>query len=269
MKLVQQWKHKFVTLLVASASIPSESFVLNTKRIASHHLSTMTATSAFRSDATTTTTNTNDASEVDSVNVTITSDLMCPWCYVGLRKLQEASKIANVDTNIVWKPYMLRPNLPEEGAPKGGTPASRVGRHLKAAGESVGIQFTGLTDKTPNTGLFHATMKWILEKEKDGTKQTEFQEEVFDAYFTRGVFPDQKLLLETARKIGVGAVVEELFNDTKQLAQMRKAVEKEAREASTKRGIDGVPFFEFDGYPAFSGAQDVRYFVQYLQRHAK
>ena len=228
----------------------------------------MTATSAFHSDATTTTTtNTNDAVAVKSVDVTITSDLMCPWCYIGLRKLQEASKIANVDTNIVWKPYMLRPNLPEEGAPKGGTPASRVGRHLKAAGESVGINFTGLTDKTPNTGLFHATMKWILEK--DGKKQTEFQEEVFDAYFTRGVFPDQKLLLETARKIGVGAVVEELFSDTKQLAQVREAVVKEAREASAKRGIDGVPFFEFDGYPAFSGAQDVRYFVQYLKRHAK
>ena len=124
-------------------------------------------------------------------------------------------------------------------------------------------------DKTPNMGLFHATMKWILEKEKDGTKQTDFQQEVFDAYFTHGAFPDQKLLLETAQKIAVGAVVEELFNDTKQLAQMRRAVEKEAREASTKRGVDCVPFFEFDGYPAFSGAQDVRYFVQYLQRHPK
>ena len=106
------------------------------------------------------------------------SDMMCPWCYIGLRKLQEASKIANVDANIVWKPYMLRPNLPEVRPP---LPVWGVISRL--LGESVGINFTGLTDKTPNTGLFHATMKWIKDTGK-GWEETDEASFVFDAYIT-------------------------------------------------------------------------------------
>jgi hypothetical protein len=79
------------------------------------------------------------------VDVTITSDLVCPWYFVGLRKLQEAVGQANVDVKVTLKPYMLRPNAPEDGTPNGGTPASRVGVNLKRAGESVGIDFTGVS----------------------------------------------------------------------------------------------------------------------------
>jgi predicted DsbA family dithiol-disulfide isomerase len=203
-----------------------------------------------------------------SVDVTITSDLLCPWCYVGLRKLQEASKIANVETKITWKPFLLRPNMPEEGKLKDGTPASRVGASMKAAGESAGINFTGLTDRAPNTILFHATMKYVLEKANDISKQTEFQEQVFDAYFTKGVYPDQKGLLECAEKAGVYDLVKALYGDTAKLQELRQAVMNEAREAS-RRGISGVPSFEFDGEPAFSGAQNVKVFVQHLDRYAK
>ena len=84
-----------------------------------------------------------------AVQVAITSDLMCPWCWVGLRKLQQASKATQIDTVIEWKPFMLRPHIPEEGQLKSDpTPASRVSRHLKQAGKSVDIDFTGLTDRT-------------------------------------------------------------------------------------------------------------------------
>jgi predicted DsbA family dithiol-disulfide isomerase len=95
------------------------------------------------------------------VNVDITSDLMCPWCWVGLCKLQLAAKETGIATNITWKPFLLRPNIPIEGQPKGGTPESRTGQQLKHAGKSVGIDFTGLTDRTPNTILFHATIKML------------------------------------------------------------------------------------------------------------
>jgi len=103
---------------------------------------------------------------IKSAEVTITSDLICPWCWVGLRKLQEASKDANVKANITWKPFMLRPGLPEDGMPKGGEPASRVPHHLKQAGRSVGIDFTSLTDRTPNTEVFHATIKFLQDDVK-------------------------------------------------------------------------------------------------------
>jgi len=200
------------------------------------------------------------------VDVTITSDLVCPWCYLGLRKLQEASKVSGVDINIVWKPYLLRPNTPEEGLPKKGTtPSNRVPVRLREAGESVGINFTGLADRTPNTILFHAIMKMLLENK---IAQTPFQEQVFDAYFTKGIFPDRDALFECAKRAGVEESVEHLlFEDPGQLQELRKEVMREAQDASY-RGVSSVPFFEFNGDPAFSGAQEVQTFVKYLNHFA-
>lgn len=208
----------------------------------------------------------NQKAVAQPVNVTITSDLFCPWCYIGLKKLQQASNDANVDVNIVWKPFLLRPNMPIDGQPKGGTPESRVGSRLKMAGEQVGINFTGLTDRTPNTELFHATMKRILDLH-GSRPQTQFQEAVFDAYFTRGIYPNEEALLEIAKQVGVEETVAALYNNPEKLAKVRKAIVCEAQAAS-RRGISGVPSFSFNGEPAFSGAQDVGTFVRYLEQYS-
>ena len=207
-----------------------------------------------------------------TVNVTITSDLLCPWCWVGLRKLQEASQLSNVQTVITWRPFLLRPNIPEHGMPKGGTPADRVGHHLKQAGESVGINFTGLCDRTPNTVLFHAAMK-MLQQECNHEIATSFQEAVFMGYFTLGVYPDQDALLAAAKKVGNNNVldkVSKLFQDTDRLSLLRKQVVLEAAEAS-RQGVTGVPSFSFgdEDEPAFSGAQPTEVFVRYLNKYAK
>lgn len=201
------------------------------------------------------------------VDVTITSDLVCPWCFVGLRKLEQAAERANVQANVVWKPYQLRPNTPEDGQEKGGTPADRVGLCLKRAGEQVGINFTGLTDKTPNTQLFHAVMKVILD-EQGPIKQTEFQVAVFEAYFTNGIFPDKAALIDAATSLGIGNTVASFLNDTDRVKDVRQQVAYEAWQAS-RNGVSGVPFFEFNGEPAFSGAQDVATFEAYLKEYAK
>lgn len=200
------------------------------------------------------------------VPVTITSDLMCPWCWVGLRKLQEASHKAGINVDITWKPFMLRPNLPAQGLPKGGTPDSRVPSHLKSAGKTVGIDFTGLTDRTPNTIDFHAVMKRLLDTHID---QTPFQEAVFDAYFTQGIFPDHDALLKCADQVGILEHVKALFENEEMLDQYRNDVIDEAREASN-HGVRGVPSFAFgnDKKPAFSGAQNVETFVAYLEQYA-
>jgi predicted DsbA family dithiol-disulfide isomerase len=200
-----------------------------------------------------------------TVAVTITSDLVCPWCWVGLRKLQQASEEAKVDVDITWKPFMLRPNTPQEGQPKGGTPASRVPAGLKAAGNTVGIDFSGLTDRTPNTIDFHATMKFLLDKEID---QTPFQEAVFDAYFTKGNFPDRPAMLKCAELVGIAEQVKTLYGEQSIMEMHRNEVTAEAEEASL-RGVRGVPSFSFgdDTRPAFSGAQDVDTFIAYLKQN--
>ena len=200
-----------------------------------------------------------------SVLVTITSDLVCPWCWVGLRKLQAASELAKVDVDIIWKPFLLRPNTPQEGSPKDGTATSRVPQRLKEAGKSVGIDFTGLTDRTPNTIDFHATMKYLLESK---IKQTPFQEAVFDGYFTKGVFPDHQGMMESAKQAGVLDHVQTFLGSQDLLQEYRKQVEAEAADAS-RRGVHGVPSFAFNGgKEAFSGAQNVETFVNCLKQHA-
>jgi predicted DsbA family dithiol-disulfide isomerase len=218
------------------------------------------------------------------VNVTITSDLMCPWCWVGLKKLQQASKESDVDVAITWKPFLLRPNLPMEGTPKSGTPASRVGTNLRLAGESVGINFTGLTDRTPNTTLFHATMKYLQEAvHLDSKTATNFHEAVFEGYFTLGVYPNEEGLLKAAAVVDKSSLknknddgedvfghVEHLYASEQNeiLQRLLREVAEEALDAS-RAGVSGVPTFAFNGHTAFSGAQPVDNFVRHLLHFAK
>lgn len=199
---------------------------------------------------------------------------MCPWCWVGLRKLQEASKKTNIAVDIEWKPFMLRPSLPEEGVPKSDNPASRVGQHLKKAGEDVAINFTGLTDRTPNTSLFHAAMKHLQDEIKmNPAKVTEFHEAVFEGYFTLGEFPDQVGILKAASRVkgedreSLVKNLEALFQNTKKLDGLKNEVHQEARAAS-RRGISGVPTFAFNGQTLFSGAQPVEVFEKVLEELA-
>jgi predicted DsbA family dithiol-disulfide isomerase len=161
---------------------------------------------------------------------------------------------------------MLRPDTPAEGLPKSGTPASRVPARLKASGKAVGIDFTGLTNKTPNTIDFHATMKYLLDEEVD---QTSFQEAVFDAYFTKGNFPDRPAMLKCAEQVGVSKQVKTLYAENDVMENYRHAVVAEADDAS-RRGVRGVPSFTFgdDKRPAFSGAQNVEMFVSFLKQNA-
>ena len=178
---------------------------------------------------------------------------------MGLRKLREAATLGSGrQLEISWEPFQLRPNTPVEGIPK---PAGkRVGAHLKEAGATVGIDFTGLTDRTPNTLLFHATM---TDLKSDADTQTAFQKEAFNAYFTRGVFPDKEGLLDCAQRAGVLEKVSALYADEKRLEDLASVATKSV-EDSLAMGISGVPFFFINGKPAFSGARDPTDFLPYF-----
>jgi predicted DsbA family dithiol-disulfide isomerase len=224
------------------------------------------------------------------VRVDITSDLVCPWCWVGLRKLQEASNVLapELDIEINWHPYMLRPNTPVEGTPKNDTPAKRVGSHLRVAGQSVGVDFTGLTDRVPNTALFHATVHHLQENAKKLNLSwdviTAFHESVFEGYFTLGIFPDEQGILQAAKSsikydkndtAGASATnrivveaIESLYKDQYQLYKLKDFVKEEALIASYHKDIRGVPTFAFNGEIAFSGAQPVPAFMEALRAAA-
>jgi len=84
------------------------------------------------------------------VKIDIISDLMWPWCWVGKRKLEKViTNSPNVEVEVNWKPYFLRPNHPREGVekPPNTLDNPRVGQRMKQAGEAVGINFTGKCDR--------------------------------------------------------------------------------------------------------------------------
>jgi predicted DsbA family dithiol-disulfide isomerase len=161
--------------------------------------------------------------------------------------------VSESDVEIVWEPYQLRPSAPPEGIPKPpDTPSNpRVGARMKAAGLNVGIDFTGKTDRSPNTLLAHMLSDYVLEK-YGWKKQNELQERMFKGYFTDGIYPDVNALAYMGRDCGLDEkeVREALADDglrykvTNMISQNNEAV------------LGGVPMFIMNGRPAFSGARD-------------
>jgi len=121
----------------------------------------------------------------------------------------------------------------------------------------VGIDFTGKTDRSPNTLVSHALLEYTLEKH-GSAKQNEVQEELFRAYFTNGIYPDVPSLTSIGVSCGLdGKEVERVITDPGKLKNVQELVH---RNYGVVDG--GVPFFVINGQPAFSGAQDPSTFHQ-------
>lgn len=160
-------------------------------------------------------------------------------------------------------PFLLRPNMPPEGVPKDGTPATRVGARMKAAGQAVGIDFTGKCDTYPNTLAAHALLEYAAEVSP--SKQNELQEVLFRQYFTDGVAPMGVNLAAAATEVGL---------DGKEALEYALSVENQRRVAARARdisnkGVTGVPFFFIDNEPLFSGAQPPEMLKRVLDEAAR
>lgn len=183
---------------------------------------------------------------------------------MGKRNLEKAiqSVAHHTDVEVRWHPFFLRHNIPLEGVAKApATPDNpRVGARMKAAGAAVGIDFTGKTDRYPNTIMAHRLLTYA---ERAGPKmQNRVQEVLFRGYFTDGVYPDVDGCSAMAAECGMDrdAVRRYLESD-----QDRQSVVAQA-EAASRAGITGVPFFVVDGAPMGSGAQPPEAFVEQFSR---
>jgi predicted DsbA family dithiol-disulfide isomerase len=150
---------------------------------------------------------------------------------------------------------LLRNNIPPEGVPKGGTPESRAGARMKAMGERVGINFTGMTDRYPNTLAAHALLAFAAETAPE--LQNTLQEILFRHYFTDGRYPAGDNLRDAATEAGLDGEKALAYAESAE-RQSEAAV---AARANSRRGITGVPFFIVNGEPAFSGAQPASVFI--------
>jgi predicted DsbA family dithiol-disulfide isomerase len=203
--------------------------------------------------------------------IAIYSDLICPWCYIGKRRLEQAllQHSSSAEVSISWHPFPLNPDIPREGlnrrkyrnAKFGGWERSRMlDAQVSAAGESVGIEFRyDLQTHTPNTFDSHRLI-WLA-----GVcgLQDVVVEALFRAYFCEGVnFSERQKLVQIGASAGMCAArLERYFDNDGGVSD----VHKEERQARML-GIPRVPFYIINKADSFSGAPPIETFLAALRR---
>ena len=210
-----------------------------------------------------------------TLEIDIISDVVCPWCYLGQRRLGLAleSLGAEIKANLTWKPYQLEPNAPPEGfdtfdylSRKIGGPERVRQSHemLTRMGEEIGLPFA--LDKAkvfPNTLDAHRLLHWAGDQSA-GT-QDDVARALFTANFVEGRnVGDHDTLVEIASACGMNGedVRRRLATD-----EDRDTVRQEIADAQ-RIGVSGVPFFVVEGKYAISGAQSVDVFTNALRQIA-
>ncbi len=192
------------------------------------------------------------------------SDVVCPWCFIGRRRLgaalaQFAAQEPRVRPLVSWHPFQLNPDLPREGidrrvylAEKFGSAqrAADIYERVRAAGASVGIDFAfDKIARQPNTLDAHRLISWA---QAQGSAE-ELVERLFRAYFLEGRFiGDREVLAAIAGEAGLSAEAARVHLASSKGAAAMAEMDRRVREL----GVTGVPFFIFGGKIAVSGAQD-------------
>ncbi len=204
------------------------------------------------------------------MKVEIWSDVMCPFCYVGKHRLEQAIALMpqRDKIEVEWRSYQLQPDakyvpgkdLVTSIAELKGVPREQMAaanKHITQMGESMGLKFDFDNAKIANT---YDALRLIKLAGKHG-KANEAEESLFRAFFTEGkVVSDHRTLAAIGISLGLDKeeIDEMLISDN--LADEVDADLAEAREI----GIQGVPFFVLDRRFAVSGAQPVEAFTNAL-----
>ncbi|MEI7501734.1 MAG: DsbA family oxidoreductase [Paludibacter sp.] len=206
------------------------------------------------------------------MKVEIWSDIMCPFCFIGKRKFENAmAQFAGKEQiELVWKSYQLQPdlktdttlNISEHLAEVKGLSkeqAKKMYQQLNETAKSVGLEFN--VDKIVVANTFKAQN--LVHFAKAQGKQNEMEESLFKAYFTDGKNVDDiDVLINLAKEteINIDGLMQVLENES--FADNVRNDIKEARQI----GVKGVPFFVFDRKFAVSGAQDSSVFLETLEK---
>jgi predicted DsbA family dithiol-disulfide isomerase len=205
------------------------------------------------------------------LTIEIYSDVVCPWCYIGKRRLERALGQLNdvAQAQITWRPFELNPTMPKEGMERTTYLESKFGsldrfrqleEHVLAAGAAERIPFAfGKMARTPNTLMAHRLI-WYAEQQG---RQDAVVESIFRGYFVEGadiVMPST--LVQLADRSGLSAEAVERF-----LKGGEGTEEVKAEEAAGHRlGIRGVPYFVLNQTSGISGAQPVDVFVSAIEK---
>ena len=196
--------------------------------------------------------------------VDVVSDVVCPWCFIGKRKLEAAlAELGACEPSLAatvrWHPFELNPDLPAAGIPRADYLERKWGSvaranenyvRVRSVGEAVGIPFRfDLIERQPNTFDAHRLIAWA-QREGDANALVE---RLFAAYFVEGRFVGDRA--ELVRIAGETGLPEDDARAMLDSDAAREQVQSESREALAV-GVRGVPFYIFNGRIAVSGAQD-------------
>lgn len=209
------------------------------------------------------------------VQVDIVSDVMCPWCYIGKRRLEQAlEKISDIEVETQWRPYQLDATLPPEGRDRkeylenkfgGPERAQQIYSTIEQAGAGEGLEFKFHDIAvSPNTIDAHRVIRWAA---SEGAQvQDQLVERLFKLFFMEGAnIGKHSVLIDAAKEVGMDeSVVTSLLATDKD----RDAVEEEIALAQ-KMGVTGVPCFIIDNKYAVMGAQEPEHIAQAIKQAAE
>ena len=203
--------------------------------------------------------------------IDVVSDVVCPWCFIGKRRLEKAIALRpDIPVEVRFRPYFLNDWVPREGisrteylTTKFGSP-ERYNRNVPLMIEAAASE--GLTyapdkiQRQPNTLDCHRLILWADQQQGAGPRM---KQRLMSLYFAEGAdLTDREVLVKAAAECGLDA------DKTRELLASDTDVDTVTRAAEQAKaaGIDGVPMFIFNGVLAVSGAQSPEYLVSAMER---
>jgi predicted DsbA family dithiol-disulfide isomerase len=202
-----------------------------------------------------------------TLKISVISDVVCPWCYIGKRRLETAmDKLSdNYIFDVEYFPFELNPQMPESGLDQkeyltkkfgGEVRYEQLTGHVSNVASQEGLTFNYKSQSiSPNTRKAHR----IIQLAKEDGKQLQLVEALFKAYFSDGVdLSKDENLIRISESCGVNPEKVKNF-----LASKEGEVEVEMSEQQWQNaGVTGVPFFVIDNKYGISGAQSPEAFIQ-------
>lgn len=205
----------------------------------------------------------------NTIKIDVISDVACPWCYVGKRRLEAALKEwKGAPVEVTWHPYQLDPSMRAEGMDRNTYLTSKFGSidrvqemtdRLTEVGKTVGIDFDfGDNWLAVNTLQMHQ----LINVAREEGKGIEFKERFLKAYFEETQHLNKpEVLYAIAEEFGWNKEKVDAIINNQQIAESVKAEIAHYQQ----RGVSGVPFFVINDEFGISGAQPVEVFLEAFQ----
>jgi predicted DsbA family dithiol-disulfide isomerase len=213
-----------------------------------------------------------EVADTTAVHIEVVSDVVCPWCYIGKRRLERAIKLApDLDVTVNWRPYFLNAWIPREGVERQSYLETKFGsadrytaiaERVRSAATLEGLLYeSDKINRQPNTLDCHRLILWS----RSATDPANMKQRLMELYFAEGAdLSDPKVLIQAAVDCGMdGDLVRRLLASDADVDR----IEGEANSAK-EAGIDGVPCFIFGGGLIVTGAQSPEYLATAMARAA-